>query len=555
MLEIKKEAQRLSDEFLNHSKEYRLGFIEAEQSNPKTKEMGEIFKKNAEAGVRTLLNADEALASLFEKTLNSEEFDAFCEDVFKCLGIGGRIVISGCGSTGRLAMRIEASFRQAIKEMAKTNRENLPSEDSVIALMTGGDYTIIRAVESFEDYTSLGCMQVKELELCEKDILVGVTATGETTSILGTAKQALSDGAKVWMIVCTNPATILGKLQRVDDVYKNPNCRSLYMKCGGMALTGSTRMQSSTIEQAVISSAFELSLAKFNFGYKAPDKKELIKGFQNCIHILKSDASIKAMAKQIDMEAKLYERGGYVTYFADEYLLDVLTDTTERSPTFSVPPFRPQNKTDIPLSWAFVKNPLASTDDAWIRCFERKPRCIDKSKEEYEEIGIKREDINKIPKIDFDALLEYKIGCEADSERETKDGVAVWIDYDTSAPSEFYEAASRYKASNEIVICPSASGVVQTGLKIFEHLAMKMFINIFSTGTMAKMGKIRGNYMICINISNKKLIDRATRIIADLCDMDYEKANYELFYGKLLMEKEGKTGSVVEYVLNSFSVV
>lgn len=553
MLEIKKEAQRLSDEFLNCSKEYRLGFIEAEQSNPKTKEMGELFRKDTRAGVKNLISVDEELIALFEKTLNCEAFDAFCEDVFKCLYVGGRIVISGCGSTGRLAMRIEASFRQAVRELAKTNRKNVPSEDSVIALMTGGDYTIIRAVESFEDYLNLGCAQVKELALCEKDILIGVTATAETTSILGTAKQALEDGAKVWMIVCTEPSTIVGKLRRADEVYKNPNCKSLYMKCGGMALTGSTRMQSSTIEQAVISAALELSLARFVHEGITIDKSMLVKGFAGCIEILKSDNATEIMAQATDMETALYERGGHITYFADEYMLDVLTDTTERGPTFSVPPFRPQNRKDMPISWSFAKNPTVSTENAWLKCFERKPRCIDKTEDEYIALGVKPEAVKKIPKIDYSALLEYEIGCEPDPDREVGDSLAVWIDYDKSAPSSFGAVAARYKNSEQLVLCNGKSSLPETRLKIFEHLTMKMFINVFSTGAMAKMGKICGNYMICINIANKKLIDRATRIIADLGKLDYEKANYELFCGKLLMEKEGKQGSVVQSVLNRLS--
>ncbi|MBE6965798.1 MAG: hypothetical protein E7441_07170 [Ruminococcaceae bacterium] len=555
MLDIKKEAQRLSDEFLDDSKEYRLGFVEAEQSNPKTKEMGEIFRENTVAGVKTLLSVDEKLVPLFEKTLNSEEFDAFCKDVFECLNAGGKVIISGCGSTGRLAMRIEASFRQAIRALAEKNKKNIPSEDSVVALMTGGDYTIIRAVESFEDYTSLGCMQVKELALCNKDILVGVTATAETTSILGTAKQALEDGAKVWMIVCTDPSTVVGKLQRADVVYKNPNCESLYMKCGGMALTGSTRMQSSTIEQAIILSALELSLARFVPEDINIDKSKLAKGFASCINMLKSDVVIEHMVRATDMETALYERGGHVTYFADEYMLDVLSDTTERGPTFSVPPFRPQSRTDMPMSWAFAKNPTTSTENAWFECFERKPRCIDKTTDEYIDIGIKPEVAKKIPKIDFNSLLEYEIGCEPDPDREGGDSLAVWIDYDKSAPSSFGAAAARYKNSEQLVLCNGNSSLPETRLKIFEHLTMKMFINVFSTGAMAKMGKICGNYMICINIANKKLVDRATRIIADLCKLDYEKANYELFCEKLLMEKEGKQGSVVQSVLNRLLTV
>ena len=52
---------------------------------------------------------------------------------------------------------------------------------------------------------------------------------------------------------------------------------------------------------------------------------------------------------------------------------------------------------------------------------------------------------------------------------------------------------------------------------------------------------------IHLNISNKKLVDRATRMIRDLCGVDYETANYELFYSKLMLESLGRaTSTTVE---------
>jgi len=93
--------------------------------------------------------------------------------------------------------------------------------------------------------------------------------------------------------------------------------------------------------------------------------------------------------------------------------------------------------------------------------------------------------------------------------------------------------------------------IPQTKLHIFEHIAMKIMINTMSTITMAKMGRIRGNYMVYVNISNKKLIDRATRIIAQLCDIEYEKANYELFLSKVNFEMQNNpNGPVVIETLN-----
>ena len=106
-------------------------------------------------------------------------------------------------------------------------------------------------------------------------------------------------------------------------------------------------------------------------------------------------------------------------------------------------------------------------------------------------------------------------------------------------PKEFYRHAERYEKSSVWTIGDTEEINTKTYMKLFEHLAMKMMLNTVSTGTMAKMGRVRGNYMVHLNISNKKLVDRATRIIADLCSVDYDTANYELFYSKLLLESQG----------------
>jgi N-acetylmuramic acid 6-phosphate etherase len=46
---------------------------------------------------------------------------------------------------------------------------------------------------------------------------------------------------------------------------------------------------------------------------------------------------------------------------------------------------------------------------------------------------------------------------------------------------------------------------------------------------MVKMGRVTGNWMTWVNISNKKLLDRGIRLIADLCGLEYRKACIELF--------------------------
>jgi N-acetylmuramic acid 6-phosphate etherase len=67
------------------------------------------------------------------------------------------------------------------------------------------------------------------------------------------------------------------------------------------------------------------------------------------------------------------------------------------------------------------------------------------------------------------------------------------------------------------------------------RVALKMLLNALSTCTMVRLGRVMGNTMIWVVPSNLKLIDRATRYISRLANLDYATAN------KLLFE-------VIEYV-------
>jgi N-acetylmuramic acid 6-phosphate etherase len=51
-----------------------------------------------------------------------------------------------------------------------------------------------------------------------------------------------------------------------------------------------------------------------------------------------------------------------------------------------------------------------------------------------------------------------------------------------------------------------------------------MALNIISTGVMIRLGKVYGNRMIDVSVTNNKLYDRAVRIIGDLTDLNREEA-------------------------------
>ncbi|MFP4007706.1 MAG: N-acetylmuramic acid 6-phosphate etherase [Spirulinaceae cyanobacterium] len=63
--------------------------------------------------------------------------------------------------------------------------------------------------------------------------------------------------------------------------------------------------------------------------------------------------------------------------------------------------------------------------------------------------------------------------------------------------------------------------------------ATKMALNILSTGVMVKLGKVYGNQMVDVAVTNRKLHDRSLRILQDLTDLKRKAANE-------LLERSGK---------------
>ena len=240
-------AIAMAQDFLTNETQYRLGFLEAEQPNPKTRTLGQTFQSDPARGVEMILSVDRDLARVFSAILKGEGFARFCRLVAATLQRGNRIFLSGCGATGRLCIRLEASWEEAVAQLKKPELSG-----RVLSVMTGGDYAIIRSLESFEDYSSLGAEQVRRLGIREGDLLIGVTATAETTSILGTAMEALNCGGNVMMVVCTDPESVMPRLERAKQVFSHPNTDYIYIPCGGMAVTGSTRMKAGTAQKLIL---------------------------------------------------------------------------------------------------------------------------------------------------------------------------------------------------------------------------------------------------------------------------------------------------------------
>ena len=101
-----------------------------------------------------------------------------------------------------------------------------------------------------------------------------------------------------------------------------------------------------------------------------------------------------------------------------------------------------------------------------------------------------------------------------------------------------------YKITEVDVIINAVTGpeVVTGSTRMKAGTATKLILNMISTTTMIKLGKVYGNLMVDLMAVNDKLVDRGTRIIEQLTDLDYDDAQLKLFEA----EKSVKTAIIME---------
>lgn len=91
-----------------------------------------------------------------------------------------------------------------------------------------------------------------------------------------------------------------------------------------------------------------------------------------------------------------------------------------------------------------------------------------------------------------------------------------------------------------MLICLPGPEVVTGSTRMKAGTVTKMILNMLSTGTMIRLGKVRGNLMIDVKATNEKLKERATRIVMTVTGMDRAAAE------KALREPDGRARLAVE---------
>ncbi len=75
-----------------------------------------------------------------------------------------------------------------------------------------------------------------------------------------------------------------------------------------------------------------------------------------------------------------------------------------------------------------------------------------------------------------------------------------------------------------LIAVPVGPEIITGSTRMKSGTATKMVLNMISTTTMIKIGKVYGNLMVDLQVVNNKLVDRGSRIISQLTGLDYDRA-------------------------------
>lgn len=188
------------------------------------------LEKMTVAEIITAINSeDKTVAFAVEKVL--PQIDALALVVSEKLKDGGRLFYIGAGTSGRLGI-VDAS------ECPPTF--GVP-HGMVIGLIAGGDSAIRKAVEFAEDSKEQGWIDLESYHISEKDIVIGIAASGTTPYVLGALEACNQRNITTGSISCNegSPLATTAKYPVVVTV-------------GPEFVTGSSRMKAGTAQKMVL---------------------------------------------------------------------------------------------------------------------------------------------------------------------------------------------------------------------------------------------------------------------------------------------------------------
>ena len=151
--------------------------------------------------------------------------------IIEQMRLGGKVFYIGAGTSGRLGI-LDAS------EIPPTFGVK---DDKFIGLIAGGDGAIRKAVEFAEDDPRQAWKDLEKHGIEDKDIVIGIAASGNTPYVVGGIREARNRGLKTGALVCNLGSLIAREAEFPIEVVVGPEF-----------ITGSTRLKSGTAQKLVL---------------------------------------------------------------------------------------------------------------------------------------------------------------------------------------------------------------------------------------------------------------------------------------------------------------
>lgn len=172
---------------------------------------------------------DKSVPYIVEKEI--PRIEELIEVIYAKMSKGGRLFYIGAGTSGRLGV-LDAS------ECPPTFGV---SDNWIIGIIAGGDSALRKAVENAEDNTQLAWKDLQEYNITDKDVLVGIAASGTTPYVIGGLQAAKQHNIITGCITCNKDSPLSSEADYPIELIVGPEF-----------VTGSTRMKAGTAQKLAL---------------------------------------------------------------------------------------------------------------------------------------------------------------------------------------------------------------------------------------------------------------------------------------------------------------
>ncbi len=188
-----------------------------------------LEQMNVKDILQNINNEDKTVPLAVEKAL--PQIEKLATTVAEKMKAGGRLFYIGAGTSGRLGV-VDAS------ECPPTF--GVPF-DWVVGIIAGGDGAIRKAVEFAEDDVNQAWKDLSAFDITDKDVVVGIAASGTTPYVIGGLKAANENNLITGCVVCNSGSPVAAEAKYPVEVVTGPEF-----------ITGSTRMKAGTAQKLVL---------------------------------------------------------------------------------------------------------------------------------------------------------------------------------------------------------------------------------------------------------------------------------------------------------------